>query len=109
MSYQLREKEQRGRDTDSLGRYVVLPPDRADLPRRRRGKSGLEVAEAPIDLLIAPLGFHHEDRAVSFDDDEIDFAPVGIPEITELDVAALDILLKVDLVLLPRARQRARQ
>lgn len=94
-SDELGEQREGGRDANAIG-DKVLPADRTQLPGGNRRESAPEITQPPVDVLIAPLGLDHQDRLSPFDDDEVDLSAVGVPEVSQFEVPAFDVLLKVN-------------
>ena len=55
----------------------------------------MQVADTTIDIGVAELAFDHPQWSPMFDNDEVDFAAVGVAEIAQVDIPPRRVLLKV--------------
>ena len=95
-SHERRKQLHRWSHTNVVRCDVVLRASCRDLPRLALGESRFEISQRAIDLSIAPLAFDTELWSPTLDDHEVDFPTVRVPEVTELKVTTLGILLVVD-------------
>ena len=73
----------------------MLRPLKVNLPGLDSRESLDEVAEPSIQRARAQLAFHRHDGLAPLRDDQVHFAPIHITKVTKVEVASLNVILKV--------------